>query len=303
MKSSLRTRLIVAMCVLSVFSTVTATGLTAVLWLRGQRESINEQLQTSAAALLSLGISDFTEWEDFQQLDQFIEDTLQTERLNRIVRLFDSKRKLLFSSVPLPEGSFELPTGPIQKAHIETVHTKSGNMQSLVLPYEVRGARQINYLQVLMPLPRAMDIIKNLWWEGFALFVAQFLIALLLSRYLARRLLMPVHHIGEFLEDLDPKRIEQWQPMPPQADAYYLRAISQGINRLLKRTKSSVLQIKKMSRYVAHEMRTPLTILQGESENVLAQSQASNRILESVSVTVSDYECSRRASSKISSSK
>jgi len=39
------------------------------------------------------------------------------------------------------------------------------------------------------------------------------------------------------------------------------------------------------------------------SAPVLAQSQASNRILESVSVTVSDYECSRRASSKISSSK
>lgn len=274
MKSRLQTRLAAAMFVLCALSTVTAMGATAVLWLRGHREAVNEQLQASATALLSLGISDFTELADFERLDTFIEDALQMERVNRIIRVYDAHRRLLFSSVQVAPPELNLPAGPIVKPVLETLSVQSGDFQSLAIPYRSKGMAEAFYLQVLMPLPKAADILKNLWWEGLVLFAVLTLFSLAISRLLAKRLLKPVSNIGEYLEGMDPKDIEHWRPLPMERDAYYLRAISEGINRLIERTRASVLQTKKMSRFVAHEMRTPLTILQGEAENTLAQAQA-----------------------------
>ena len=260
------------MWVLSAFCTLSATALAGFLWVRGQREAVQEQLQTAGAALVSLGISDFSELQDFDQFDQFIEDTLQMEKINKIIQVYDQSRKLVFSTIGTGMEDLKvLPENVIKKPSFETVLSKQTVYQSLVIPYEVKNKKATYYLQLMIPLPRVTVILKNLWWESLLLMSFLMILSLFLSRYLARRLLRPVQDIANYLDGMDPEQIQNWEPMTTGEKGEYLGAIRLGINTLMEKTQSSVAQIQKMSRYVAHEMRTPLTILQGEAENVLSR--------------------------------
>lgn len=260
------------MWVLSAFSTILATTLTGFLWLRAQKISINEQLQATAATFISLGISDFSELVDFDKFDEFIEDTLQMEKVNKIIRVYDGSQNLAFSSVASDFDEIPaLPSSALSKPTLLTLQGRQDHYQSLIVPYDVKDGGGRFFLQILIPLPRVSQILRNLWWESLALLGSLTLFSLLLSHYLSRRLLQPVEDIAVHLGEIDPNRIEEWAPIPVNPEGEYLAAISSGINSLIERTRASVLQIKKMGRYVAHEMRTPLTILQGEAENVLSK--------------------------------
>jgi signal transduction histidine kinase len=263
------------MWVLSAFSTLSSTTLTGFLWVRGQRESVNEQLQASGVALLSLGVSDFSELKDFEQFDQFIEDTLQMEKVNKIIRIYDRSHKLVFSTVGSDFNEIHsIPTTLIEKPTFFTIYGNQDRYQSLVIPYEVKKKKGPFYLQIVIPLPRYSEILKNLWWESLVLMSFLMILSLTLSRYLSRRLLKPVQDIANHLEGMDPNQIENWEPLQMDEKGQYLGAIGSGINTLIEKTRAAVSQIRKISRYVAHEMRTPLTILQGEAENALSKTES-----------------------------
>ncbi len=278
--SSLQSRITFAMWFVTLLSTLTAALLSGVLLVRSHKQSIQEQLQTAATGLVSLGISDFSELKDFEQLDTFIEDTLQMEKVDKIIRIFSPTKKLIFTTVhldtdPLPDHL----EGEIKKPLFQTIQGQR-TYESLLVPYLGEKNKKTYYLQVIIPLPRYSDILNSLWWRSLVLMGLLITIAFLISNWLARRLIKPVGDIADHLREMDPMQIEKWQPLVLDERGQYLRAIADGINSLSERTRDAVLQIRKMSRFVAHEMRTPLTVLQGEAENALAQPSSS----------VEDYE-------------
>lgn len=77
-----------------------------------------------------------------------------------------------------------------------------------------------------------------------------------------------VRQIADYLQNIDPNKIEEVQPLNIQEEGESLQAIVQGINDLTQRTQLALRNIRKISQYVAHELRNPLTILQGEAETV-----------------------------------
>ncbi len=272
MKSGLSTRISLAMVCVSTLSTVLAFFLAGSLLIRSHRDSIRQQLQASAASLISLGISDFSELQDFNELDRFIETALQMEKADKIVRIFDQKRKLVFTTVGFDYDM--LPSALEEGIKLPVFMTMSGKntrYETLVLPYQVQGKKKLFYLQIAIPLPKYSEILKSLWWQSLLLLGLLFLISLALSQWLARRLIKPIGQVAYHLTRLDPDKIEAWRPLALDARGRYLDAITSGINLLTERTQAAVQQIRKMSRYVAHEMRTPLTIMQGEAETVLVK--------------------------------
>lgn len=265
------------MWMVSAVSTLTAILLVSSLLIRSHRVSIREQLQATAASLVSLGISNFSELKDFEELNDFIEDALQMDKADRVVRIFDAKGHLVFSTgyeydqlpATLPEN--------IEKPHFVTMSDEKGNYETLVMPFHGEGKKKQFFMQIATRLPKYSEILSTIWWQFVLLLAGVFGFSLVVSRVLAKRLSLPVVRIAEHLTDLDPNHIEAWKPIPLDPKAGYLKAIVVGINLLTQRTRTAVMQIRKMSRYVAHEMRTPLTILQGEAETVLLKADASQK--------------------------
>lgn len=276
MKKSLQSRIIIAMWTMTTLSMLAAGFFTASLLIRSHREAIKHQLEASATSLISLGISDFSELEDFEEMSTFIEDTLQMEKAETSVRVYNRSKDLVFTTFNARDSDFPKKleiTG--KRPTFLTINLKKRQYESLILPYLGGKKKHPFYLQVIIPLPKYSKILRTLWWRALGIFVFLIGIALFISRQLAKKLIRPVGSIADHLEQMDPSRIEDWHPLTLDEKGLYLGAIIHGINSLTERTRTAVLQIRKMGHYVAHELRTPLTVLQGEAETILSKNEAS----------------------------
>ncbi|HEX5038391.1 MAG TPA: HAMP domain-containing sensor histidine kinase [bacterium] len=264
-------------------STIAAVVLTGALLIRSHRDSVRRQLEATASALISLGISDFEDLENFDGLSRFIEGALQMERVDKIIRIYTSNGRLAFSTARLQYDKLPsvLPKLTPTPYFLE-VEGKRQDYESLVIPYVTFGQRKPFYLQIAIPLPSYAEIFEHLWWQSLLLLGLLMGLAFYLARRLSARLIRPVDFIAAHLEGMDPTRVEDWSPLNLKDAGPYLEAIVRRINALSDRTRAAVLQIRKMGRYVAHELRTPLTILQGEAETALARTQATKTDYETV---------------------
>lgn len=274
-RSTLQSKLAVAMWVMTAVSTLTAAILSGSLLVRSHVESIKQQLQATGTSLLALGIEDFSDLEDFQNLNNFIEDALQMDKVDKAVRVYDQSKKLIFTT--LGSSYDDLPdqfSGTIKKPFFMPVEGRQRNYETLVMPYQDSGKHKTYYLQILIPLPKYSEVLAHLWWQVLLLLGLLIGISIVLSRVLAKRLLRPVEDIADYLQDMDPRKLERFKPLHLGGQGQYLHAIVEGINLLGTRTREAITQLSKMSRYVAHELRTPLTILRGEAETVLQDNKA-----------------------------
>lgn len=281
MKSSLQSKIASAMWVMTAVSTLAAAILTGTILITSHKDSIRQQLQATATSLITLGITNFSELKDFSELNHFVEDALQMDRVDKIIRIYDSAQKLLFTTAgadyDILPATLER---DIKKPAFLTIEGKRRKYESLVMPYEGLINKKTFYLQVVIPLPRYSGILEGLWWQSLLLLGVLIGISVILSQLVSERLLKPVGAIAGHLEEMHPLKVEDWRPINLGRHGGYLNAIADGINTLGDRTRTSILKLRKMSRYVAHEMRTPLTILRGEAEVVLSKPDA----------TLSDYQ-------------
>ena len=263
------------MWIMTAASTLAAMLLTGALLVRSHRESIRRQLESTASALISLGIDDFEDLENIDELSRFIENASGLERVDQVVRIYTSTGRIAFSTARrgydlLPDVLPE----PFAKPSFLAMQGQKRDYESLVIPYSTFGRKRPFFLQILIPLPSYAEILKNLWWQGLLLLGVLTGLTLVLSRRLSRRLLRPVDEISLHLESMDPTHVEDWKPLTLEDAGPYLETIMRRVNALSERTRAAVLQIRKMGRYVAHELRTPLTILQGEAETALVNTAA-----------------------------
>ncbi len=278
MKAGLQTRISIAMWLIAAVSSLATAFLFGSLLISSHLESVRQQLQSTAVSLISLGISDVSELEDFNEMNRFVEDGLLMERENKLVRIYDQRKILVFTTVGMTYDPFPIQLDQdVKKPMFVTLSRGGQTYESLLMSYEVgKGKkRRLFYLQVAQPLPRYREIFENIRWQSLGLLFGLFAISFLVSRWLAKLMIRPVTEVAAHLEAMDPKRIEAWKPLEaPVGGGRYLDAIVAGINQLTQRTRASVLQLRKMSRYVAHELRTPLTILRGEAETALLKPNA-----------------------------
>lgn len=271
------------MWVMTAVSTLASAALAGVLLVAIHRESVRQQLQATAASLVTLGMTQFSELRDFEELNRFIEDALQMERIDKIIRVYDASRELIFTTAGADYDSLpDRLQASVARPVFLTIAGAQRRYESLVMPYEGEGSKKTYYLQVAIPLPRYADMLESLWWQSIVLFGLLIGISILLSHVVSSRLLMPVRQIADALQRMDPGTIDAWTPLVLDRRSRYLAAIAEGINLLAERTGSAMAQLSKMGRYVAHEMRTPLTILRGEAEMVLAKPGANSADYERV---------------------
>lgn len=277
MNLSLKWKITLSLWLVAVVSTVASGALMAFIIYRTQERAVDAQLKSTASTLMSLGISDYSGLETFEDLDQYINQSTQTVRISHIIMVFNKKGKLLYSTIPDgTEGKEDIRKvfTPMIIPTTLMARVAGRDLKVLISPYEAKSGRDY-YMLVAMPYPVYLETIRDISREGLILLVALSLLSFLLAQWLARVLTAPIREIAQYLSQVEPHDIRDLRPLALPKAGEYLQEIVTGVNTLTNRVKSTLYTMNRTSKFLAHELRNPLTILTGEADAVMSAPNSS----------------------------
>ena len=113
-----------------------------------------------------------------------------------------------------------------------------------------------------------MDRVRN----GFLLAAPAALAFLALGAwFLSGRALKPVRELGQSIRGISAQKLDQRLPVIRDRE---FAVLAEGINEMLERLEKSFTQASRFSADASHELKTPLTILQGQIERAISQVEA-----------------------------
>lgn len=110
--------------------------------------------------------------------------------------------------------------------------------------------------------------------------------------FISGRALRPVNRLVESVHNVTAQGLHQ--RVPPIREAREFESLTLGFNTMLERLEASFHQASRFSADAAHELNTPLTILQGQIEHAMNQAEAGSPIQTSLGIILDEV---RRLSS------
>lgn len=165
--------------------------------------------------------------------------------------------------VPLQQGDLRGPPLPISIGRIATVATASGRWRICAggsREHTVLVATNLRALEA--DLAQLRRVLMTAAVPGLLLIAA-------MGAFLASRALRPVAALTHTAERITARDLGQRIPTTRQAIEF--QRLSEVFNAMLERLEKSFLQATRFSADAAHELKTPLTILQGRIEQSLGE--------------------------------
>lgn len=223
-------------------------------WLLRQEEiSIREML-----AELQNHFSDVQLVKDPQQLDRqkrFIESINENDQL---VRILDANGDVVLAvSDSVPESW----VSPMAVSRTQLVHTTHGNDRLLVLRSPLNNPTFSGTIEIVNNLSSFSKLNRFMLLIMLIGALAAVGISSLGGWIVARQLLRPVQSLAETMKNI---QVKGWQERVKVVDnGDELSRLAELFNRLMDRVESSFRQQKQFVEDASHELKTPLSILEG----------------------------------------
>lgn len=193
------------------------------------------------------------------------------------VQVFDSSHTLLhasantftFSSDAYPNHLLQQYTGAenfFQSLHI--VNIDEARLYYGIYPIQNQIGQTLGYLQIARYEPGIASTLRNTTIALILGLGALLSGLLLLTNWVAGRVVAPLQVITQATHELTPQQLNQRIPLPDHADRETYR-LAETFNQLLDRIETSFKEIKRFTSNAAHELRTPLTVLRGHIDVAL----------------------------------
>lgn len=126
---------------------------------------------------------------------------------------------------------------------------------------------------------------RNTIWMALA---AGVLLAFALGWLVSRRGLRPVRTLASQAAGIDARHLHL--RLSDFADTTELEVLSQALNQMLERLEQGFAQLSRFSEDLAHEMRTPLTNLMGQSQQLLGRERSPEEYQNALASNLEEYE-------------
>ena len=197
-------------------------------------------------------------------------DWYEPEINDRFIRITRADGTLVYVSGAPKDGSFdpaEVPLFPLS-SKTEFYHKLklSGGNTLLVAALNFKSSGNPDYLVEFGALLDPVESMLNHLFLQLALGLPLAVIIITLGGYLlVRRALTPVEQITRAAERITQYNLSERLPVSSTGDE--LERLSVSLNRMITRLDDAFQNSKRFVADASHDLRTPLTILQGELEN------------------------------------
>jgi len=191
------------------------------------------------------------------------------DRYNRVLRAssnIDSLSALYPERLLAPGTPYDwIPT-------LRTVEVGGRTLYYLVRPL-VHDGRTLGYIQVARGMPDDQSILTSFGIALGSVIVLLFGGLLMLVSWAAGRVLRPLRRITDFADTITSADLDDRIDVPDAADRE-TALLARTINSVLDRLEDSFDALRTFTANAAHELQTPLTVLQGHVEIALRRSRS-----------------------------
>jgi heavy metal sensor kinase len=219
------------------------------------------------------------------------EESNTPELFNLIIQIFDAKGQLIATSKNTPE-TIMFPkeffsSARLGKQRLDTTTVTFSDKQELTVRVLTTPVVQDNAIMYIVQVARSLDTIQSALNDFkqllFVLLPLLIFFTGIIGALLAKITLSPVNRIIKSVKKIKADNLKQRVHVPGTNDEIQLLAAT--FNDLLERIEHTFTAQRHFIQDASHELKTPLTIMQGELEVTLKKMR-----------TVSDYETVLRSS-------
>jgi len=136
------------------------------------------------------------------------------------------------------------------------------------------------HLQVITPIQKLVDIFPNLLYIFLLIFPLTLFLAIIMGNILIAKSFRPIENLLNDIEDISAKDLSKRVNRSYSNDE--IDMIGYEINNLLQRVENAYSQVSQFTSDASHELKTPLTIIQGELEVLLKETRSEDEYKKSI---------------------
>jgi len=210
-----------------------------------------------------------------------IKDWYAPESNDRFIRVRRADNTLVYISAAPKDGLFdpaEIPLyPPDQSTEFSHKQKLSGGNTLLIAGLNFKSSGNPDYFVEVGALLDPVDTMLNHLFLQLALGLPLAVGIITVGGYLlVQRALQPVEQITRAAEQITQLNLSERLPVRKSGDE--LERLSLSLNRMIGRLDDALLNTKRFVADASHDLRTPLTILRGELENMLEDTQTDEEL-------------------------
>ncbi|MCM3214387.1 ATP-binding protein [Niallia taxi] len=223
-------------------------------WLMNQEENDVRQTMNEFVAYLKSDDKTISETEIKNSLATL--EQLNTK--NQLIRVIDEDGNVLISHL---NGDFPILEPDIVKEEKELKYVSVGEEQSLVYSYPIKSKDFSGEIEIIRLLDSYKLVMKHLAFAMMLFAIAAILISALIGYLMSRELLKPLSIMTNTMKKIKSAGFKERMPVYPQKDE--ISELTTIFNHMMDRIELSFQAQKQFVEDASHELRTPISILEG----------------------------------------
>lgn len=207
--------------------------------------------------------------------DEFVDDIIGDDKVNMIIGIFNRKGEVLYKNANAE--IFDMPDRITEYQEWEDVEAK----EYLIKYLTIKNDKQNRTIRVGMVLNQSLLRWKFLSQRIYIFAAIILMVITLIAFFLTYLLFRPIQVLADDVNELSTlvergelKGLRTWferiQEQSTGSDEFH--KLTESLNRLAKRISDNQILTQKWSALMAHELKTPMTILRNSIENLLQTS-------------------------------
>jgi len=255
--------------VLSLILIIFASGI-FIYFKNSLQESIDAKIR-SIGEVLSSSMTDAHNTSVFGNFERYLENVLGKKPKGKFIQIMDSSGRIgaKMSDIEgeaLPTSFSALERAMRGEVVYETIERTKPRLRMITIPI-LENKKVTSVVQVGTSLEDFDEMIRKLLLIMIISIPTSICVTIVFGYFMARKALRPVDQIRRAAVKISSSNLDEKIDITGRKDE--LSRLAETFNAMIKRLKDAFQRINQFSIDVSHELKTPLTILKGETEVAL----------------------------------